>query len=195
MTRPAPPATTVYLALGANLGDREANLRAAVAALSAAGAAGEPALVPGSVRASALYETDAVAEEPQPPYLNAVLRGETRLSPDALLARCLAAEAAAGRRRAPGDRPWAPRLLDVDVLLYGARVIATAALVVPHPRLVERGFVRVPLAEVAAPALVHPVTGARLDDVAAAAALGAAGNVRPWPAAAPLLAATPPRGS
>lgn len=143
---------TCYLALGANLGDRLASMRIATRALEDAG-----------IRVSArspVYETAAVADEPQPPYLNAVVRVETALEPRALLERCLAIEAALGRER---PRPRAPRTIDVDLLLHGSAVIDEPGLVVPHPRLLERSFVRAPLAAVAEPGLRHPVTGEALD--------------------------------
>ncbi|HXJ22019.1 MAG TPA: 2-amino-4-hydroxy-6-hydroxymethyldihydropteridine diphosphokinase [Polyangia bacterium] len=147
-----------YLAFGANLGDREGAIQESLARLSAAGV---------EVSAcSPLYETDAVAPEPQPPYLNAVARVVTRLDPHALLALCLQIEAALGRVRPP-QRPQASRLIDIDLLLYGDSVIQDApSLLVPHPRLLERPFVRIPLADVAEPGLVHPVTGEPLDRAA-----------------------------
>ena len=81
---------------------------------------------------SPIYETDAVSDEPQPPYLNAVVRATTALAPEALLALCLDIERALGRVRPPG-RDKASRTLDIDVLLYDARVIDTPALTVPAP--------------------------------------------------------------
>jgi 2-amino-4-hydroxy-6-hydroxymethyldihydropteridine diphosphokinase len=146
--------TTAYLALGSNLGDRLALLRAAVAALAA------DDLRVAAV--SAVFESEAVADEPQPPYLDAVVRVETTLAPRDLLARCLAIEAALGRQRRTGRR-WEPRLIDIDLLLFAGAVVDHPDLVVPHPRLLERPFVRVPLAEVATPGLRHPLTGERLD--------------------------------
>jgi 2-amino-4-hydroxy-6-hydroxymethyldihydropteridine diphosphokinase len=144
-----------YLGLGSNLGDRAAYLAAAVEALGA---------TPGvHVRAlSPLSETDAVADEPQPPYLNAVLALRTTLSPEALLALGLSVERRLGRERPPG-RTRAPRTIDVDLLLHGAATVDRPGLVVPHPALLHRAFVRVPLADVAAPGLAHPVTGEPLD--------------------------------
>src|SRR4051812_13674883 len=106
--------TVAYLAFGANLGDRAEAIAHAVARLPGAGV---------SVQAvSPLYETDAVAPEPQPPYLNAAARVETDLPARALLEACLAIEAALGRVRPP-DRQQAPRVIDVDVLLVGQAVI------------------------------------------------------------------------
>jgi len=146
---------TIYLGLGANLGDRAAAIAAAVARLQAAGLLREVALSP-------LYETDAVAAEPQPPYLNAVARGRTDAPAPALLAGCLAVEAALGRVR-PAGREKAPRLIDIDLLLYGGAVLDVVeqglAVRVPHPAMLQRPFVLVPLADVAEPGLVHPVTG------------------------------------
>jgi 2-amino-4-hydroxy-6-hydroxymethyldihydropteridine diphosphokinase len=149
---------TAYLSLGANLGARAATIAAALARMDAAGI---------RVRAcSPLYETDPVAPEPQPLYLNAAARVETTLSAPELLAACLEIERALGRERPASGAP-APRTLDIDLLLYGDAVVARAGLTVPHPRLLERPFVRIPLADVAAPGLRHPVTGERLDRAAA----------------------------
>ena len=112
---------------------------------------------------SPLYETDAVAPDPQPHYLNAAARVETALTARALLAACLDVERAFGRVRAPRP-PAAARTIDVDLLLDGDAVIDQPPdLVVPHPRLLERAFVRIPLADVALPGLVHPVTRRALD--------------------------------
>jgi 2-amino-4-hydroxy-6-hydroxymethyldihydropteridine diphosphokinase len=148
--------TIAYVALGANLGDRAATLARALEALDDDGVR--------VVARSPLFETDAVADEPQPPYLNAVARVETALGARALLDRCLAIEAALGRQR-----PWprAPRTIDLDLLLHGDTVADEPGLVVPHPRLLERAFVRIPLALVAKPGLRHPITGEPLDRAAA----------------------------
>lgn len=138
-----------FLALGSNLGDREATLRQAVSALDEV------------VAVSAVYETDPVGGPGvQGPYLNAVVELETERSPRALLAECQRLEAAASRVRL---ERWGPRTLDVDVLLVGDLVVDEEDLVVPHPRLWERRFVLAPLADLA-PELVP------------AAALGAAGG-------------------
>jgi 2-amino-4-hydroxy-6-hydroxymethyldihydropteridine diphosphokinase len=154
MSRAGTP-TTVYLAFGSNLGDRAGTIARAIDRLAARG------VVP--LARSPLYETDPVTPDPQPPYVNAVVRAETALPAPALLALCLEVEHALGRRRPPG-RALAPREIDVDLLLYGAEVIAGApSLIVPHPRLLERPFVRIPLADVALPGLRHPLTGEPLD--------------------------------
>jgi 2-amino-4-hydroxy-6-hydroxymethyldihydropteridine diphosphokinase len=161
---PPPPAdasatpTTAYLALGSNLGDRAALIAAALVQLEAAGV---------RVRArAALYETDPVTDEPQPLYLNSAARVETALAADELLALCLAIERALGRERPAGASSSAPRLIDLDLLLHGDAIINRPGLVVPHPRLLSRPFVRIPLADVAAPGLRHPVTAERLDRAA-----------------------------
>lgn len=147
-----------YVALGSNLGDRRRSMDAALEALGRGGACVEAR--------SAYYETDPVTPDPQPLYLNAAARLATELSAAALLALCLETERALGRDR-PADRPMAPRTIDLDLLLYEDAIIdAPPALVVPHPRLLERPFVRIPLAEVATPGLVHPRTGERLDRAA-----------------------------
>ncbi len=150
--------TRAYLALGANLGDRARTIAAALDRLGSAGVELQAC--------SPLYETDAITPDPQPPYLNAVARVFTILDPHALLALCLQTEAALGRVRPPGQ-VQAARPIDIDLLLHGAAVIDDPpALIVPHPRLLERPFVRIPLADVAEPGLVHPVTGERLDRAA-----------------------------
>jgi 2-amino-4-hydroxy-6-hydroxymethyldihydropteridine diphosphokinase len=150
--------TTVYLAFGSNLGDRRGSIAQAIDRLAARGVAPQAR--------SPLYETDPVTPEPQPHYLNAVVRAATALSAQALLALCLEVEHALGRRRPSGRGP-APREIDIDLLLYGDEVIADPpTLLVPHPRLLERPFVRIPLADVAAPGLRHPLTGAPLDRAA-----------------------------
>ena len=139
----------VFVGLGSNLGDREAQLARAVACLRA---------TPGvdALTLSPVYETDPVGPPGQGPYLNAVAELRTTLAPAALLARLLAIETEAGRVR-NGVRNEA-RSLDLDLLLYGERRIQGPELVVPHPRMHERGFVLAPLCDLV-PDLVHPVFG------------------------------------
>lgn len=126
-----------FLGLGANLGDRIANLQRAVDLL--AERRGVRVL-----RSSRVYESDPVGGPDQPDYLNAVLEIETTLDPPDLLEACRAVEDAMGRVR---QERWGPRPIDVDLLTYGDRTIAEPGLDVPHPRMHERGFVLVPLAE------------------------------------------------
>ena len=139
--------TPAYIGLGANLGDARAALDAAFVAL---------ATLPNTLlrAASSLYRS-APIDSSGPDYLNAVVLLETHLSPRALLAALQRIERAHGRQRPYRN---APRTLDLDLLLYGARKIATAMLTVPHPRLHERAFVLRPLAQIA-PELVVPGRG------------------------------------
>jgi 2-amino-4-hydroxy-6-hydroxymethyldihydropteridine diphosphokinase len=132
-------ATKAFIGLGANLGDRETQVRRAFATL---------AELPGTglLAASSLYRSAPVGVGAQPDFINAVAAIQTRLAPRALLEALLAAERRFGRRR---EFPGAPRTLDLDLLLYGDRVIAEPGLIVPHPRMHERAFVLAPLAEIA----------------------------------------------
>ncbi len=126
--------TRAYLGLGSNLGDRLAHLQGAVDGL--VGAEGVTV-----VAVSPVYETEPIGPD-QPEYLNAVVAVETELGPRRLLELAQALERAAQRVR--GER-WGPRTLDVDVLVFGWEVIEEPDLVVPHPRMWERGFVMAPL--------------------------------------------------
>jgi len=140
---------TAYLGLGSNLGNRLAFLRG-----------GRDSLVNRFDillrRASGVYETEAVGgPADNPPFLNAVLEIDTALAPRDLLAACLAVEDEFGRTR---PTEWAPRTLDIDLLLYGSTVIDESGLQIPHPRLQERAFVLAPLREIA-PDLRHPLLG------------------------------------
>lgn len=140
-------ATEVAIALGSNLGDRRAHLEWALERL-------RPHL--SGFRASSIIETDPVdVPGPQPPYLNAVAIGRTDLDPAALLDLLLSIERERGRER-PSLR--APRTLDLDLILYGDRVLHTSGMDVPHPRFRERRFVLAPLAEIA-PEMRDPETG------------------------------------
>lgn len=129
---------TGYLGLGSNIGDRRAHLEAAVGALAAAGVE--------VLASSSVYDTDPVGEVPdQPPFLNACVRVRSGAEPDALLHTCKEAERAVGRT--PGTRRHGPRVIDIDVLLLGDLTYASERLRLPHPELLTRRFVLVPLLE------------------------------------------------
>ena len=151
---PALSRVLAYVGLGANLGDREATLGRAVELLAA-----EPGIE--VVAVSSLRETDPVGFEDQPRFLNGAVALETVLEPRALLERLLGVERALGRERT-GPR-FGPRTVDLDLLLYGDRVVDEAGLTVPHPRLAERRFALEPLAELD-PYLALP-DGRRVSDL------------------------------
>ena len=149
--------TRVAIALGSNLGDREAHLEFAKARLSAS---------LQNVVFSSTYETlPTGVPDPQGPFLNAAAAGGTDLSARELLTMLLAIERERGRER---PYPLAPRTLDLDLILYGDSVFDTQELTVPHPRFRDRFFVLEPLAEIAAGA-VDPVTGKTIGELARAA--------------------------
>jgi len=146
----------IAIALGSNLGDREAQLRAAVTALA-------PVL--SHLRVSSFHETAPVdMPMPQPMFLNAAAVGESTLSAPAILDVLLALEQGFGRER---PYPLAPRTIDLDLILYGSAVIHSEGLTVPHPRFRERRFVLEPLAEIAAD-WIDPVTGKTVAELFAA---------------------------
>ncbi|GAB4275559.1 MAG: 2-amino-4-hydroxy-6-hydroxymethyldihydropteridine diphosphokinase [Deferrisomatales bacterium] len=138
----------VYIAFGGNVGEVADNLRRALEAVAA---------LPGTrvVRVSSLYRTQPVGVRDQPEFLNGAVAVETELEPEALLRELLAIERSLGRTR---EVRWGPRTVDLDLLLWEARTVDTPTLRIPHPRMAERGFVLVPLAEIASGA-VHPTTG------------------------------------
>jgi len=129
----------IFIGLGANLGDRLMALRRALSALNAI--AGVEV-----ISVSSLYETEPVGVRQQPDFLNAVAELRSRLEPEALLRVAQEVEHRMGRRRI---RRWGPRSIDIDLLLWGDRVIASDELSIPHPEMKRRNFVLVPLAEIA----------------------------------------------
>ena len=137
-----------FIALGSNLGDRDANLHVAVKALEAAS---EVTLV----QVSTFIETAAQGGPAQPDYLNAAAELRATATPRELLTLLLDIENCLGRVR---NERWGPRTIDLDLLLYGRQVIRQPELEVPHPRMHRREFVLRPLCEIA-PDLVHPVLG------------------------------------
>lgn len=145
-----------YVSIGANLGDRAAQLEFALRSLGELPTTRVAALSP-------IFETDPIGPPPQGMYLNAVVRLETELTPRALLDALLAIERAAGRERSVRN---AARVLDLDLLLYGDRILDEPGLRVPHPRLAERAFILEPLAALA-PELVHPQLAESIASLAA----------------------------
>jgi 2-amino-4-hydroxy-6-hydroxymethyldihydropteridine diphosphokinase len=136
----------VYLGLGTNLGDRSANLKAGVDSISA------DAIL---LVCSSVYQTTPWGFTDQPDFYNQVIKIESELPATDLLKKCKSIEQAIGRQ--PSFR-YGPRLIDIDILLYNEMILDTPDLTIPHPRLIERSFMLVPLLEIT-PDLVHPGTG------------------------------------
>lgn len=165
---------TVYLGLGSNLGDRKQNLAQALELLS------QQAEIE---QVSSVYETEPVGFKEQPLFLNAVCRIATSLSPAKLLAFAKKIESALGRVPSFAN---APRPIDIDILCYGNRIIKSTDLTIPHPRLTQRAFVLIPLAEIA-PDLIHPESRKTISEL-----LNEEGNaqgVRKWSEAATIIVA------
>ena len=135
---------TAYIGIGSNVGDRELHCRKAIELL------GEAEKL---TAVSSLYCTEPVGYQEQEDFINAVAAVESDRSPEELLDLCRSIEDRLGRKR---EMRWGPRTVDLDLLLYGDRILSMPGLVVPHPRMTERKFVLVPLAEIA-PGAVHPV--------------------------------------
>lgn len=149
----------VYLALGSNLGDREENLRQAIASLP-------PQM---DVKAkSHVYETPPWGYEEQPRFLNQVLKTQTYLQPEPLLKHIKRLEVALGRKASFQN---GPRLIDIDILTYDDVVLNTPLLTLPHPRMHERGFVLLPMMDIA-PDLVHPLIGKSVREMLISCNLG-----------------------
>jgi len=151
-----PGGKLIYLSLGSNLGDRAVNLERAITALPGAGVR--------VLRRSSLYETEPVDFLAQPWFLNCVVEAETLLMPRQLLHALQGIERAFGSRKLVAR---GPRVIDLDILFYGASVIRPEKMEIPHPRMDKRRFVLVPLAELA-PELRHPVLGVTITELIAA---------------------------
>ena len=129
----------VFLGLGSNLGDREANIRTAIDRLNRS-----PVI--RVVKVSSLYESAPMGEPDQPDFLNAVAQVEADLEPADVMEEVIRIETEQGRTR---EHRWGPRTIDIDILLYDEVSIVTDGLTIPHPRMMERAFVMAPLAEIA----------------------------------------------
>ena len=152
---------TVYLSLGSNLGDRAANLHAAIAAIGKL----------GEVRAvSSFYETEPVEMPRQPWFLNCAVELQTELMPRQLMSALLDIERNLGRQR---RQPKGPRLIDIDILLFAHSIVKTKGLTIPHPAMHERRFVLEPLAEIA-PEARHPALKKTVSELKNALPPGAA---------------------
>ena len=147
---------TVYLGLGSNLGERTDNLVNAIRKLS------QKTKIE---QTSSVYETEPVGYEDQPLFLNAVISLTTELEPLELLRFIKQIEVELGRRP---DFRNAPRIMDIDILFYGDRILQSGELTIPHPRIAERAFVLVPLAEIA-PEFIYPIATVKIDDLLAVA--------------------------
>lgn len=145
---------TVYLGLGTNLGDRLAMLRATLGEIAALGTL---------FAVSSVYETEPWGDSDQPRFLNLCCALRTDLAPEALHAKLKDLEQRLGRRQ---TRRWGPRVIDIDLLTYGGRTVATERLTIPHPRIAQRAFVLAPLAEIA-PALRIPGLDSTVSDLLA----------------------------
>jgi 2-amino-4-hydroxy-6-hydroxymethyldihydropteridine diphosphokinase len=143
---------TVYLALGSNLGDRAANLRTAIEAF-------EPEIQ--SINCSAVYETPPWGYHDQSKFLNQVVEAETDLSPTELLDHIKELEQQLGRRE---TFKYGPRMIDLDIIFFDDEVVDSPPLIIPHPRMAERGFVLMPLADIA-PHFKHPILGDSVSDL------------------------------
>ena len=137
--------TNVYFSLGSNMGDRAGNIALAIAALRGRGVR--------VTQESSLYETEPLEIREQPWFLNCAVAAETELSAERLMEVLLEIEREMGRERLV---PKGPRLIDMDILLYGSDIVRGPGLEIPHPRMAERKFVLVPLAEIAGE-VDHPV--------------------------------------
>jgi 2-amino-4-hydroxy-6-hydroxymethyldihydropteridine diphosphokinase len=147
----------VFIGLGSNVGDRAANLRAAANLISKN--------IGKIAKSSHIYETQPWGKTDQEPFLNQVVMANTTLDPRGLLEKISKIERELGReRRQKNEEKWGPRIIDIDILFYGKRVVRDKGLEIPHPELHKRAFVLVPLLEIA-PDLEHPLLKKQIDEL------------------------------
>ena len=147
----------VYIGLGSNLANRHENMVLALLFLER-----DPGIRISAC--SSAYLTEPVSDEPQPTFINAVVSVETSYAPRDLLVKLKEIESALGRVLSPPGVVWGPRPIDLDILLFGSRIVEEPGLVIPHPRMQERPFVLYPLSEIA-PDGRHPVLGMSVADM------------------------------
>jgi 2-amino-4-hydroxy-6-hydroxymethyldihydropteridine diphosphokinase len=146
----------IFLGLGSNMGDRAANLRVAAELISKN--------IGKIAKKSHVYETQPWGNTAQDKFLNQVVMANTTLDPREILDKISRIEREMGRERRGDKEKWGPRLIDIDILFYGKRVIRDKGLEIPHPDLHKRAFVLVPLLEIA-PDLEHPLLKKQIDEL------------------------------
>ena len=147
---------TAYLGLGSNIGDALENIHQAASRLMQSSSL-------HIVKSSSYYHTRPWGKTDQEDFINAVVQIETELTPRELLELCLTIEKQMGRIR---DEKWGPRIIDIDILCFGAKILKEPDLIIPHPYLQERAFVLVPFNEIA-PDYIHPVLQQRVAELTA----------------------------
>jgi 2-amino-4-hydroxy-6-hydroxymethyldihydropteridine diphosphokinase len=148
-----------FISIGSNLGDRVPNLEKAIEGLS-----GNPAIT--LIKKSSFYQTTPWGRTDQPLFINCAVEVETSLEPRQLLGFLKALEAELGRTsETHKEDRWGPRVIDLDIVFYGDRVIEEEGLVIPHPHALERGFVMLPIEEIA-PDFIHPGSGKKVSELA-----------------------------
>lgn len=142
---------TIYLGLGTNLGNRQSNLQKAISSMSQ---------VMAVTAVSPIYESEPWGVPDQPPFLNMCIEASTVLNPKTLLHYLKNLETEMGRTE---TYKWGPRVIDIDILLYDDQVFESSSLTIPHPHMLEREFVMVPLADIASD-VVHPILNKKIGD-------------------------------
>jgi 2-amino-4-hydroxy-6-hydroxymethyldihydropteridine diphosphokinase len=150
----------IFISIGSNLGDRVENCLKAIGELKGSRWA-------SVVRESSMYEAEPWGTTDQPPFINCAVEMTTTLNPSALLGFLMEIELGMGRVKGDEKERWAPRLIDLDIIFFGDRIVEEEGLAIPHPLAVERAFVLVPLAEIA-PEMIHPALKKSVSELAGA---------------------------